>query len=227
MTDQTGRRRVQSSALNCKLSPQHKKGKSQRFRRRFLVSTIIPISFLLGLLFFQGGFSLDNEVFAGGFSLYNEVFVGGCQGYKGILHISQGDVEGAAGTIFFLFVLNQLLYAEKHSLIPWVHLNDISRYVYDPIVHGKGNPITFELPTIVNASWTAFIDPISNQEVAFAGPPLQGDSPTLRTSNVTVTGNGVWSSYFYPVSRFSPSDPSCTKLPLVRLTHQQIIPGRK
>jgi hypothetical protein len=216
MTDQTGRRRVQSSALNCKLSPQHKKGRSQRFRRRFLVYTIIPIPFLLVLLFFQHDFSLDNEE-----------FVGGCRGYKGILHISQGDVEGAAGTIFFLFVLNQLLYAEKHSLIPWVHLNDISRYVYDPVVHGEGNPMSFELPTIVNASWTAFIDPISNQEVAFAGPPLQADSPTRRTSKVTVTGNGVWSSYFYPVSRFSPSDPSCTKLPLVRLTHKQIIPGRK
>lgn len=219
MADNTGfavQRTVQgqASALNHKLPRQQTKGRSHQ--PRLLVYTLMPITFLLISLYFQHDHSLGDENIGGA-----------CRGYKGILHIAQGDVEGAAGTIFFLFVLNQLAYAEKHALMPWVHLNDISQYVYDPLVHGQGNTISFDVPTIVNASWTAFIDPITKEEVAFAGPPLEADMSASRKSKVAVAGTGVWSSYFYPVSRFSPSDRSCTNLPLVRLTHGQIIPARK
>jgi hypothetical protein len=148
-----------------------------------------------------------------------------CDGYSGVLHISQGDVEGAAGTIFFLFVLNQLIYAEKHNLIPWVHLNNVSHYVYDPNVHGKGPSISFKMLHGVNASWTGFIDPISQQRVAFPGRPVPQQSP-LTEREITVFGNGVWNSYFQLVSPFFPgADSSCDKLPLIRLTHAQIIPA--
>ena len=149
-----------------------------------------------------------------------------CKNFNGILHISQGDSEGAAGTIFFLFVLNQLLYAEKHSLIPFVHLNNVSHYVYDPIVHGRGDPISFEVKAIVNASWIAFEDPILNQQVPFAGPPSFPKSFSEGTK-LTLFGNGVWNSYFYPVSEFQPGLVSCNSLPLIRLSHQQIIPACK
>lgn len=150
---------------------------------------------------------------------------GMCDGFDGVLHIAQGDVEGAAGTIFFLFVLNQIIYAEKHNLMPWVHLNNVSHYVYDPYVHGMGPPISFKMMKGINASWVGIIDPISQQQIAFPGRPTQKSH--LSPQNVTVFGNGVWNSYFQPVSPFVPGkhDSSCEKLPLIRLGHTQIIPA--
>lgn len=209
------RRRTQS--LNLKTEKNQKQSSTKRRLRRKgsnLVYLVLCAFFLLSssLLSWK-----DIEI-----STYGS---GVCDGYKGILHISQGDNEGAAGTIFFLFVLNQLLYAEKHSLIPWIHMNNVSHYVYDPIVHGKGDQITFEVQSLVNASWTSFVDSISKQKVAFAGPP---SFPKIqRKTKVTVTGNGIWDSYFYPVSAFKPNDVSCQNLPMVRLSHRQIIPARK
>lgn len=100
---------------------------------------------------------------------------GACAGYHGVLHIAQGDKEGAAGTIFFLFVINQLIYADKFNLIPWVHLNNVSHYIYDPKVHSSisengstttstnassstsstGNlSQTFPISQVVRPSWT-------------------------------------------------------------------------
>lgn len=153
-----------------------------------------------------------------------------CRGYQGILHIAQGDKEGAAGTIFFLFVLNQIMYAQEHRLIPWVHLNNASYHVHDPVQHGFG-PRTIWVRDIVGASWTSLRDPISEKNFGFPGPPkwnhTQESSHSVRTRSqpVTVQGNGVWNSYFDPVSPFSHNDPSCQKLPLVRLSYSQIIPG--
>jgi hypothetical protein len=158
----------------------------------------------------------------------NQQYQGACHGYSGVLHISQGDVEGAAGTIFFLFVLNQLMYAEKHNLIPWIHMDDVSHYVYDTKVHGEDalppQERNFSILQVVNASWINYIDPTSQQRYPFAGRPVKLQTHMIRQW-ITVKGNGVWTSYFEPVSNFSPLDESCTSLPLIHLTHSQIVPG--
>ena len=148
---------------------------------------------------------------------------GACSGYKGILHISQGDREGAAGTIFFLFVVNQLLYAQQYNLIPLVHLTNTSHHVYDPVVHGALAPHTIVVNGILQPTWLHYPDLLAQKTFGIPGPPpvLPLGSPT----HYTVTGNGVWNSYFQPVSEFSPADFSCQKLPLVRLSYSQVIPG--
>jgi hypothetical protein len=149
---------------------------------------------------------------------------GACDGYNGVLYVAQGDVEGAAGTIFFLFVMNQLIYADKHNLLPWVHLNNISHYVFDPQEHNSQPPRSFLMLQGVNVSWASYEDPISQEQITFPGKPIQVQSP-LTAQLVTVSGNGVWNSYFDPASDFSPDDVSCRSKPLIRLTHKQIIPA--
>ena len=57
---------------------------------------------------------------------------------NGVLHIESGDEGAAAGTVFFQYVFNQLIYADMYNLKPFVHLNNISKHVYDPIIH-SGN----------------------------------------------------------------------------------------
>jgi hypothetical protein len=152
----------------------------------------------------------------------SNISLSACSGFNGVLHIAQGDGEGAAGTIFFLFIINQLIYAEIHNLIPWVHLNNVSQYVYDDKIHGIGHKKTFEMICGKTVSWHAFFDPISKQQHRYPGKP-QGIN--LVPCNIAVEGNGVWSSYFDPVSKFNPGDPSCTSLPLIRMTYSQIIPA--
>jgi hypothetical protein len=149
---------------------------------------------------------------------------GACQNYDGVLHISQGDVEGAAGTIFFLFVLNQLSYADRYNLLPWVHLNNVSKYVYDPRVHGALPPMSFPMMAGINASWVQYADPTDQRRFPYSGKPMQIQRK-LTEQMVTVSGNGVWNSYFHSVSQFSPKDPSCRNKALVKLTPSQIIPS--
>lgn len=145
-----------------------------------------------------------------------------CSGYDGILHISQGDTEGAAGTIFFLFVVNQLLYAKQYNLIPWVHLSNSSHHVYDPLVHSTVATQTIKANGVVRPMWMHFPDPMAQKTFGFPGPP---SSKPETPGPYTISGNGVWNSYFEPVSTYSPSDPSCQRLPVVRLSYTQIIPG--
>lgn len=181
-------------------------------------------AYVVGLVLFLAATTTSWQEFIFGISSGETVANGPCHGYSGVLHIAQGDVEGAAGTIFFMFVLNQLIYADKHNLMPWVHLNNVSHYVYDPKTHGVGPPIRFQMLHGVNASWTGFVDHISQQKVAFPGRPVATQTHLVERQ-VTVFGNGVWNKYFEPVSRFSPDNPSCAQLPIVRLTHAQIIPA--
>lgn len=148
---------------------------------------------------------------------------GACSGYDGILHISQGDREGAAGTIFFLFVVNQLLYAQKYNLIPWIHLSNASHHVYDPVVHGSKASQTIVVNRILQPIWLQYPDSLAQKTFGIPGPPLI--DPLGSPAPYTVSGNGVWNSYFQPVSGFSPVDLSCQQLPLVRLSYSQIIPG--
>lgn len=150
---------------------------------------------------------------------------GVCSGYRGILHIRRGDKEGAAGTIFFLFVINQLLYAEEYNLIPFVHLSDESYHVYDAEHHGKNIPQNFQVGGSLEASWIHYFDSTANRTFGYPGPPVFGTKSAASPATIELLGNGVWNSYFFPVSEYSPTDASCQRLSLLTLSHGQIIPG--
>lgn len=148
-----------------------------------------------------------------------------CQQFAGILLIQQGDQEGAAGTIFYLFVLNQLLYAERHHLLPWIHLNNASHWVYDETVHGTNNqtPSSQSLVTYWPGPWdanlVAGLDPVD--QCPAAPPSMSSTEP--RLAKWTLTGNGIWSSYYHPVT---PLARSCLRvLPMLTLTPDQILHG--
>ena len=159
--------------------------------------------------------------------------------YKGILLIKQGDREGAAGTIFYLFVLNQLLYAERHAMFPWIHLSPYSHHIHDAQVHGEEIHVA---QTFVTAPAWWQINTAQNQ-CPSAPPITDADAKQWRLAEWKLAGTGVWSSYFQPLfahhnassrppppsssssSRPSPI-PSCLKaLPLVTLTTEQILYG--
>ena len=167
---------------------------------------------------------------------------GVCHGYKGVLHIAMGDIGGGAGTIFFQFVIGQLIYAEQYQLIPWIHFNNVSNIIYDANIHGTGPGQTLVFSpgiTILNAS--TIVRRGNNKKSGhwrdqIPGPPLWPDrssdarTTTTRTRTRTVMhfpGTGVWDHYFQPVvPAFDPMDPSCQALPYyITLTLKQITPG--
>jgi len=121
--------------------------------------------------------------------------VDSCSNYNGILHIQHGD-DGAAGTtVFFCYVINYLLYAEEHNLIPWIHLDDWSERIYDPQVHGTGPPRSFPVSSHMKVTYDCGDDQICK-------PIPEGSNTTI-----TVNGNGVWPTYFEPVSSFTLDKP--------------------
>lgn len=53
-------------------------------------------------------------------------------GKKGVLRIKGGDVESGFATIFFLYSVNHIMYAEMNGLVPWMSLDqDQAKHVYD------------------------------------------------------------------------------------------------
>jgi hypothetical protein len=145
-----------------------------------------------------------------------------CDGYDGVLHIESGDVGAAAGTVFFIYVVNQLIYADLFNLLPWVHLNDLSKHVYDDHVHTTNHTIKFQMIHGLTIDFT------SNGYDRFgfgnyAGKPkkLLEDRP-LEKRTFSVTGTGVWNHYFEPVSSF---DFSCPDKPLLRMHYYHLTPG--
>ena len=144
-----------------------------------------------------------------------------CDGYDGILHIAMGDNGGAAGTVFFQFVVGQLLYAERYNLKPWIYFSNYSAVIYDEQVHGKGPGVTIKTTgerqaLNITRRGGHFRDRIP-------GPPSVVISQEVQVRHFP--GTGVWSHYFQPVSDFVPGDKSCEALPYVTLDLKQITPG--
>lgn len=159
----------------------------------------------------------------------NHASSGICNGKKGILLIRRGDGESAVGTLFFSYIINHLIYAEQNNLVPWIHL-DPSFPCYDESVHG-------------NETTLHFVWPIKAQESRIVG---KGDMECLnwrkektkshypgpivseRRENETfaLIGNGIWQSYFEPLSEPVPiHDPSCSDKPLLFLQRRSVFPG--
>jgi len=145
-----------------------------------------------------------------------------CEGYKGILLIQSGDQGAAAGTAFFQYVINQLIYAENYHLLPWIHFNNVSQHIYDPVVHGGVNT-TVKSSNGLAIRW--FLVKYPNGSLAEgmhfpASPYSTGDTP--KATNVTVSGTGVWEHYFEPISEFRKGDKSCEQLPIITMTYPQL-----
>lgn len=143
-----------------------------------------------------------------------------CQGYAGILHIQHGD-KGAAGTaMFFAYVINYLRYAEQNNLLPWIHLDQASPRVFDAAVHGvdPSQSILLQGGTVVGRK----------QQYSCAkmqiGPIVNDTTNSKQTPvNVTVHGNGIWNTYFQPVSDFDPTHRPCpATTPYVTFTNQDM-----
>eukprot|EP00980_Cylindrotheca_fusiformis_P008768 scaffold1869_cov122-Cylindrotheca_fusiformis.AAC.30 len=144
-----------------------------------------------------------------------------CDGYRGIYHIEKGDIGGAAGTVFFQFVIGQLIWAEKYNFKPWVYFNNISYIIYDPLVHGRGAGVNFTM--LGGANVTYINRPNGQWRDSVPGPP--GNLHALSPKKFIFTGNGVWENYFEPVSDFVPGDKSCENKPLVTMDLYLVTPG--
>lgn len=282
-----------------------------------------------------------------------------CNGYDGMLHIRAGDSHAAGATVLFSYVINHIIYAERHNLVPWIHFDNIhNRYTYtnsqdgtkmlmvkhqtldsgDAFIrtggilleqHGDGNLelqeersrrvlwssrrhsrrwgrfitrlqancnlvtrrrharkvlwasgsvvankeepcflsydstggaikihsgrlVLWQEPAvpIINMSTTSddyfvansldlelkskVVNPVNVTPrngfeclnthktglLPIPGPPSFGDS---EETNITITGHGIWRSYFDPVSSFDWDDPTCLNLPVVQLPDDMIV----
>ena len=147
---------------------------------------------------------------------------------QGVLHIRMGDIGGAAGTVFFQFVIGQILYAERNNLTPWVHLDNTSYVVYDEAVHGNPTipPTSFKArigrePTVLRRPAGHWRDVVPGP----LGPPSVSTDTGAPPQQLNFTGTGVWEHYFEPVSDFVPGDSSCQDKWYVTLDLPLITPG--
>jgi hypothetical protein len=167
-----------------------------------------------------------------------------CFSYDGILLISFADEDGFA-TVFFLYILNQLLYAEEHKLLPWIHLDSQTNiHVYDDKEHAVqgGEQKVLEMTVLNGLNWDNFTDPNNGQTYEYPGAPiLNYKHPKSTTSEVTIQGTGIWASYFDLPSRLHPlrhllyptlhhslrhhSSSTCHTKPIFQLTLKQIEPS--
>lgn len=141
---------------------------------------------------------------------------------QGIYHIAMGDIGGAAGTVFFQFVIAQILYAEQHGLKPWVHFSNVSHVIYDNAVHAtKSSGVTLTAMTGRNATY--YRRPGGHRRDSTPGPPDM--RKPLKRETMHFAGTGVWEHYFEPVSDFVPGDRSCASKMYVTMDLYLITPG--
>jgi len=119
--------------------------------------------------------------------------------FNGILHIEGGDAGAAFSATSFVYVVNHLLYARHYNLLPFVHFDPKLAYtMYDPVVHGvevRDVPVpVFSDPRPPGLS----MGPLTRNESL--GNVWTTFSPSWR-----LLGNGIWDTYFEPVSSFSES----------------------
>lgn len=148
-----------------------------------------------------------------------------CDGFEGIYHIQSGDVGGAAATIFFQFVIAQLIYAEDHNYKPWVFFNNISHHVYDQEIHNATRSQTTVQFTMMKGMQVAHKSDNRLARAAYPGKPYTEE--TLHPHSFSMTGDGVWENYFEAVSDFNPAekDMSCEPKPLLTMDIWLITPG--
>lgn len=144
-----------------------------------------------------------------------------CDGYRGVLLIQSGDAGAAAGTAFFQYVINQITFAEKYKFLPWIHFNNVSQHVYDPLVHGGTNTtIKAKSGMMITLSQVRAPNRTRLEGMVYPHSPLP--SGKRNDTDFRVSGTGVWTSYFEPVSDFRKGDKSCERLPLITMSYDQL-----
>jgi hypothetical protein len=148
-----------------------------------------------------------------------------CSGkYRGVLLIRQTDLLGGAGTALLQLVIGQLLYAHEHHLAPWIHLDNSSRVVYDPVIHGaraaapphgrrlqhqheRGVAATTQVRVVTNVTWIKRPAQYRHFREAVPGPPVLVEGGGMEEYQTTLeelvasTGtDGIWEHYFEPVN---------------------------
>lgn len=146
-----------------------------------------------------------------------------CEAYDGILFISRVIRKAGAGTMFFQSLVDSLIYADKYNLYPYLWINDDENEpCYDPNVHGVGPNIAF---THLTGSIKDLVGKgkmeCRTKHGTRPGPP---DFSHLETSSYTLVGNGLWQSYFQPISPNPFTEPSCASKPIFEMTRTQIMP---
>ena len=147
-----------------------------------------------------------------------------CDGYDGIMWISRVIRKAGAGTMFFQSIVDSLIYAEKYNLRPWIWINDDeNKPCYDPKVHGAGPNTTYShLTGVIEELVGEGKMACKTKHGTRPGPP---DYLHLEMADHTVIGNGMWQSYFQPVSSVHPfADPSCASKPVFELSRSQVMP---
>lgn len=154
-----------------------------------------------------------------------------CDGKDGIMVIKEGGAGAAFGAVFFRWILVQLQYAEKHNLVPVIHLNNFSQKVFDAnaamlsfegmVQHPALNLVGNWEDHFMNSSSSTTSLGVKARDCLLnwkPGPP-QGHS---NITTLQLNGNGLWQLYFAPVPRL-PLDPkSCNNKILVSLTRNEI-----
>ena len=139
---------------------------------------------------------------------------GTCDGYDGVLRIQQGDDGAGAGTAFFLYSVNQLIYADMHNLLPWIHF-DYRGNVYDEVNHTK---ISLHNFTMLGGGYPAA--DVIDKDMTYPGAPVL-DQRKMHKHTFPVEGLGIWSQYFLPVSDFTFNDPSCINKPYLSFSDEK------
>ena len=173
--------------------------------------------------YFQSALGREGDRRSNGTSLHGQPTHHACEGWNGVLHIKMGDIGGAAGTIFFQFVIGQLIYAEQYRLLPWIHFDNTSNVIYDEKVHGSGPGFDHRFKGTGRA--IDIVRPDGYWRDRIPGPPKFPPADQTGYIDMHFNGTGVWNHYFEPVSLFVPGEKSCQTKPYVTLTLKQITPG--
>ena len=138
---------------------------------------------------------------------------GMCDGYDGVLHIEHFDWGGGSGTIFFQFMVGILQWADQHNFLPWVHMDDFTKPIFDKVVHTQGPNRSFKMMDGVKVGLAR--DYHDDEYWLIPGETfLVTDS--LQSTVFEVEGTGIWEHYFMPLTNYVPGDPSCKNKPLVK-----------
>jgi Glycolipid 2-alpha-mannosyltransferase len=146
-----------------------------------------------------------------------------CDGYDGILLISSVGKKAGTARAMFTSILNQLIYADRYNLKPWIHLNSsTSPLIYDPGAHGGSSEnIGFQMLRGPDVG----VDAVQvTSTIVIPGHPIFGGN-LLQRNYLIPPGNGIWDTYFEPVSDFIPDDESCRNKPLIEMEEKMVMPG--
>ena len=148
-----------------------------------------------------------------------------CSKYHGLLHISSGDRDASSATLFYQYVLNQLIYAEQHNLLPYIHLDDVSYNVYDPAIH-EVKPDDHITSFMSSAVWK-----VTTLKNGSPGPPECCSEGQTNVTLITLPKtDGIWNHYFSPTNEqmdFDPTHPTCQALPYIKLSESDLVPSMR